>query len=246
MSGESIKTKAIVVRSANSGDNDKMLTLLSPEIGKITVIAKGVKSLKNKSRTGAGVLCYSEFVLKKIREGFYSLSQAELLESFSPLSESVEALSLANYLASLCEMCVQINESADSEVRLLLNSLYVLTKRPDKLHLIKAVFELKMCEIFGVMPEFNKECPCGKPALYFCVTDGEMRCTEHRGEKNVLLSKELYSILSYISNSSLRDSLYMNCNYGEISKISQITEPFLEYHLGKLPKALNYLHNILK
>ncbi len=246
MSGESIKTKAIVVRSANSGDNDKMLTLLSPEIGKISVIAKGVKSLRHKSHTSARVLCYSEFVLKKLRDGFYSLSQAELLESFSPLSESVEALSLANYLASLCEMCVRINESADSEVRLLLNSLYVLTKRIDAIYLIKAVFELKMCEIFGVMPEFNEECPCGKKAQYFSVTDGEIRCTEHKGEKNVPVSKELFAILSYISNSSLRDSLYMSCNNEAVSQISQITEPFLEYHLGKLPKALNYLHNILK
>ncbi len=246
MSGESIKTKAIVVRSINSSDNDKMLTLLSPEMGKITVVAKGVKSLHHKSRGSVQMLCYSEFVLKKLRDGFYSLVSAELLEGFRPICESVELLAAGNYFASLCEMCIQANMGADEEVRLLLNTLYVLSKRPDALYLIKAVFEIKLMEICGIMPEFENECPCGSEANYFCIPDGEVRCKEHRDDQCVPMTKGMLAFSLYISNSSLRDSLFANCNFDDAAKLSSIIEPFLEYHLGKLPNSLQYLHNILK
>ena len=44
------KLNAIVVSAAQSGENDKLLTLLSPEEGKLTVIAKGVRSLMHQRR----------------------------------------------------------------------------------------------------------------------------------------------------------------------------------------------------
>ena len=70
-----VRTKALIVRTANSGDNDRVLTAVSPELGKISVIAKGVKSLKNKNGAATGGLCYSDFVLKEGRE-LYSLMSA--------------------------------------------------------------------------------------------------------------------------------------------------------------------------
>ena len=39
-----IKTRGIVLRAQNMGDADKMLTVLSAELGKISVSAKGIKS----------------------------------------------------------------------------------------------------------------------------------------------------------------------------------------------------------
>ena len=86
MSESTVKINAIVVRAKDSGENDRLLTLLSPEMGKLSVSAKGVKSLKHKSRSACMPLAYSSFVLKKIKDGLYSLSSADLIESFSSLS----------------------------------------------------------------------------------------------------------------------------------------------------------------
>ena len=246
MSGESIKTKAVICRTANSGENDKMLTLLSSELGKISVIAKGVRSLKHKSRGAVGVLCYCDFVLKKIKDGLYSLVSAELIEGFRPLSESVELLSAGNYFANLCEICVMQGTSANEEVSLLLNALYMLGKRPDSIYLIKAVFEIKLCSLSGIMPEFEENCPCGERATHFCISDGEVRCESHKTNDCVFLSPGVLNLSCYISQNSLRDAFFVVCNKEDAQKISSVTEPFLEYHLGKLPNSLSYLHNILK
>ena len=45
MAENTVKINAIVAKSVQSGENDRTLTLLSPEMGKLTVVAKGVRSL---------------------------------------------------------------------------------------------------------------------------------------------------------------------------------------------------------
>ncbi len=246
MSDDTIKLNAIVIKAAKSGENDKMLTLLSQEEGKVTVLAKGLMSLKHKSKSACAPLCYSSFVLKKVKDGFYTLISAELNESFRPLSEDVVLLSYGAYFASIAEMCVQSGVSADEEVRLLLNTLYVLCKRPDDAPLIKAVFEFKIMELCGIVPEFEYECPCGNEGGFFSVSEGEVRCAEHKTPDAIQIGKAHIQLAKYITESSLKDALFCRFDKRVASSLSSITEPFLQYHLGNLPNSLSYLHSIIK
>lgn len=246
MSDDTIKLNAIVIKATKSGENDKMLTLLSQEEGKVTVLAKGLMSLKHKSKSACAPLCYSSFVLKKVKDGFYTLISAELNESFRPLSEDVVLLSYGAYFASLAEMCVQSGVSADEEVRLLLNTLYVLCKRPDDAPLIKAVFEFKIMELCGIVPEFEYECPCGNEGFFFSVSEGEVRCAEHKTPEAVSIHKAQIQLAKYITESTLKDALFCKCDKAVSSALSSVTEPFLRYHLGNLPNSLDYLHSIIE
>ena len=246
MSDETTKLNAIVVKAAKSGENDKMLTLLSQEEGKVTVLAKGVMSLKHKSKSACAPLCYSSFVLKKVKDGFYTLISAEFIESFRTLSEDVVLLSYGAYFSSLAGMCVQSGVPASEEVRLLLNTLYVLCKRPDEGSLIKAVFEFKIMELCGIVPEFEYECPCGDDGTFFCISDGEVRCTAHKTEDSIPIQKAQIQLAKYITESSLKDALFAVCAKEVSVSLSLVTEPFLQYHLGDLPNSLDYLHAIIK
>lgn len=245
MSDTNVKIRGIVIKSNQSGENDRVLSLLSPEMGKLTVIAKGVRSLKHQSRASAAVLSYSSFVLKKIKDGFYSLVSAEVIESFRNLSEDIELLSYGAYFASLCEMCVQHEVPADEEVRLLLNSLYILGKRKNEAYVVKTVFEIKLCELCGIMPEFDKFCPCGEPASSFSISDGEMRCTVHADNNCISLSPSALAFAVYIVQNPLKESLFAQCSFSDCMLLWKAIESFISYHLGTLPKSLTFLHNLV-
>lgn len=246
MSETTVKTNAIVVRSKESGENDRLLTLLSPSMGKLTVTAKGVRSLKHKSRSSVMPLSYSSFVLKKIKDGLYSLTSADLIESFSALSSDVTLLSYGSYFADLCRTCIQSGSESEEEVRLLLNTLYVLCKRRDCAPLLKIVFELKLAELCGIMPDIDEVCPCGENGAFFSVSDGEMRCSLHKDSSCLPISEKEISVLKYIMQSNLKDALFMECDEFCAFSLSKITEAFLGYHLGFLPNSLTFLHNITK
>jgi len=50
MAERSFNTKAIVLKRVNVGETDRIITLLSPEQGKIVAVAKGVRKLKSSNR----------------------------------------------------------------------------------------------------------------------------------------------------------------------------------------------------
>ena len=60
-----IKTKGIVLGVANSSDNDKVLTILTPDIGKISVFCKGAKKSKSALLNATEYLSFSEIIIYK-------------------------------------------------------------------------------------------------------------------------------------------------------------------------------------
>ncbi|MBR5536181.1 MAG: DNA repair protein RecO [Clostridia bacterium] len=239
---EPLKIKGIVVNAANWGDNDKMLTALTKEKGVITIAAKGVKSLKNKNAPSAAPLCYSDFVLKKSGDA-YSLVSADVIESFYALREDVINLSYGVYFAQLAAFSVGRDNFAEDEIRLLLNSLYMLCKYPERRDVLKCAFELKLCEYAGFAP-YMESCSCGEEGVYFDVSSGEMVCPIHRTEHSRKLSPYAVKVFQYVQNADLKETLTFDVDTSISNEVSLLTEEFLSHQLGRLPKGLEYIKKI--
>lgn len=237
--GNIVKVKAIVVKSVAYGDNDKMLTVLSAERGVMHVSAKGVKSLKNKNSAAASALCCSEMILKESGD-VYSLSSADVIESFYPLRESVEALSYGVYFAQLAAMCVGEGVEAPEELRLVLNTLFVLAKYPSRRDVLRAAFELKLCEIVGVAPIVG-QCSCGGSGEYFDSAQGESVCRMCRTESSVKVSPSAVKVMEYILESDIKNALLFDTPIAVAREVSKLIESFMHFQFGKLPKSLEYL-----
>ena len=60
-----IKTKGIVLMENNLGDYDKMLTILTPGLGKIGCAAKGARRPKSLLMAGSQFLCFADYTIYK-------------------------------------------------------------------------------------------------------------------------------------------------------------------------------------
>ena len=92
-----IKTKGIILKELASGDEDKLLTILTEDRGVIFAYARGARRFKNRLAPSTGLLCYSSMVLFWNRDR-YSLDYADSIEQFFELRQSVEKLALASIL----------------------------------------------------------------------------------------------------------------------------------------------------
>ncbi len=177
---------ALVIRSQDYGENDKLLTLLSSEKGKISLIVKGGKSLRNKNMVCSQLLCYSEFQLSE-KNGFYCLSEAYLIEQFYNLRLDIVRNAGAQYAADVAgEVCVQ--GSGDGDIlNLTLNTLYMFSESDRNPDIIKAVFEMRCASLAGFMPDVTCCCKCGRehhPQMYLDVMNGVITCGECLGEND--------------------------------------------------------------
>ena len=180
-----IVTDALVIRSSEYGENDRLLTLLSPEHGRMQVIAKGARKMVSKQMQCAQLFCYANYELYEKR-GMYWLRSGNIQSSFYRLSENLEAMALAHYLCDVAgDLCGE-EVGAESLLRLLLNCLYVLSEKDIPPSLVKAVFEFRSMAMSGFYPYSVDQCSiCQKKmtgnadpqaVMYWDVSDGRMSC----------------------------------------------------------------------
>ena len=95
------KTDALLLKAVDYGENDKMVTLLTADRGKIGASMKGVKKASAKLRFAAQPFCFAEYVLSE-KSGRNTVISAALHDGFYPLREDVNKFYAA---ATVCEVC---------------------------------------------------------------------------------------------------------------------------------------------
>ena len=96
------RTDALVLRTADYGENDKMLTLLTADRGKLAAGIKGVRKAGAKLRFAAQPFCFAEYVLAT-RGGRNTVASASLYDGFYPLRENVNAYYAAAVVMEACD-----------------------------------------------------------------------------------------------------------------------------------------------
>lgn len=173
-----IVTKGIVLRETETKETDKILTLLTEEQGKISVIARGVRRKSCRYAACAQSLAWSEWTLYQKGDWYYA-NEGSTLELWNGLRNDLEALSLGFYLAELTEAVTTENVPAPELLRHLLNGLYALSSLHKPAALVKPAFELKLLCQSGYEPLADRCAYCGcpdpeKPMLD--VVQGVLRC----------------------------------------------------------------------
>ena len=171
---------ALVLREVNVGENDKMLTLLTPENGRIGVMAKGSRSVKSKTLASAQPFTYGNYEIYE--KGDYKWPRGgSTIEGFYGIRNDIERLSLAAYIADVaCELSVEEESSFDT-LRMTLNTLYAISNAIRPLSVIKGVYELRAAASAGFSPNLSgcKYCKRGDAdGLYLDVMNGCVVCSE--------------------------------------------------------------------
>lgn len=104
-----VKTDAVVLQTLDYKDDDKLLTLFSPSLGKITAGIRGVKKPKARLAFAAQPFAFCEYVLAE-KSGRYTVTSAYLHESFFDLRTDVERFYAACAAAEVARTVAVENE----------------------------------------------------------------------------------------------------------------------------------------
>lgn len=176
-----IKTDGIIIREGATGEQDRIVTVLTRQAGVIKAFANGARNPKNKNVSSTGLLCYCDFLITKTKKGVYIIREAVAKEVFFSLRSDIVKLSLAQYFAELTYELSPREEDSSEFLSLLLNSVYMLTTDKKELLLIKAVFEMRMVSLAGYMPDIFSCRSCEKTdsdTMYFDVAVSEIYCSD--------------------------------------------------------------------
>ncbi len=207
---EIVTTDAVILREAPYKENDRILTILTPKYGIMTLLAKGVRNITSKNSPAVQLFCFSELELMKSGNR-YTLKTAHLKDAFHAICRDLLRYSLACYVSDVIgTFCTGDNDETDA-FRLVLNMFYALSNNPEKpVWLIKAAFELKLCSVCGFMPDFDVCGFCGLPheeendlnfksgtKYLFSFSESALVCEKCRGELRTAYTESGTQYLPY-------------------------------------------------
>lgn len=165
----SITTQAIVLRHADYREHDRMLTLLSPSMGRIEALCRGCKRPQSPLLSASEWFALGEYVFYT-GKGHLTVTACSLTETFFPLRTDYEKLKYATYLLSIAEAAAQPGDRAVELFTLLARSLSRLAYSDMDAKAVCAAFLLHFSAISGYRPRLHHCVHCGKR-----LEDGEIR-----------------------------------------------------------------------
>jgi DNA repair protein RecO len=116
------KTEGIIIKKANLGEFDRLITIYSKDFGKIIVKAKAVRKNQAKLRGHLELFLRSHLMIAPGR-GWDIVTGAETIESFPYLHQHLSSLAAAYYLAELIDQLI-VGPEKDENIWLLLLSSF--------------------------------------------------------------------------------------------------------------------------
>lgn len=177
-----VSTDALVLKSQPVGDRDRLLVLLTGELGVVRAFARGARSAKSKLSGATAQLVYGHYVLYRGKDA-YSVDEAGAEQVHIELSRDLSRLALAQYLCELSMSLAPEESEAHDWLRLMRCALFLLERGGKDLRLVKCASELRLLTMSGYMPDILM-CPeCGAyeaAEMDFFPLDGTLLCSECR------------------------------------------------------------------
>ncbi len=207
--------RGIVLKTIDYKENDKKLTILTLQEGKIQVTARGAKKANSKLKAFCQSFCFADFELTQGKAG-YILTGVRSIDTFFDLTSDYDKFSYAiSILEILDKICIE-NQVYDE---LFFNALICIkdicySQIEPRLLLCKFLVYVLSSEGY----DFNlNECSnCKKPLKsekFLNLSSGEIVCSECKGGDFVQVENGVFSTLKIVSQNS-----YDNLNTIKISK----------------------------
>ena len=172
-----VKTKGIIIAENNLGDFDKMLTMLTPGLGKISCVAKGARRPKSALLGGTQLFCFGEYVMFS-GTNTYHINSCETIEIFYKIRTDLDKLKYAIHIDKIIQDVTQENQNSYKILQLFLNTLYIISETNKDLEFILSIFKFRLLSLLGFFPQIEKCLVCGEHENlnFFSIQQNGFKC----------------------------------------------------------------------
>ena len=231
-----LKTKGIVLVENNLSDYDKMLTILTPGMGKISCTAKGARRPKSLLMAGTQFLCFADYLIYKGNDT-YSINSCETIEFFYNIRTDLDKYKYAVHITKIILDVTNENENSYRTLQLFLNTLYTISETDKNLDLILAIFKLRLMCILGFKPQVEKcvNCNIEEDIKYFSLKDNGFKCSScgKSDKSSIELMPVTVDAIKYITLAPAKKIFSFNVPENSIKELEIISKLYLNEKLEK-------------
>ena len=240
-----LNTDGLIIREKSAGEQNKTVTVLTRDYGIVRAYVYGAKKLGSKTGAATQLFAFSELGFKESR-GSYIIEAGKPKEVFFGLRQDIRKIALAQYFAELSEALTPENENAEEYLRLILNSLKILTDSKKDEKIVKSVFELTVLSLSGYMPHIVACDGCGKyedEYMCFDTENGNIFCSSC-SNAGMRVPMSVISAVRHILLCDRQKIFSFNLNEANLRILGDLTEKYTLSTLQRKFKTLDFYHVI--
>ena len=239
-----------MLKRRDFGEADRILTVFTPEHGKLTLLAKGVRKTKSRKAGHVELFTDSLFLIAKGRT-WDLVSQAEMIDSFRALHENLLRTGYAYTVSEIIDGFTQERDSHPPMFVLLKETLSRLAASNEaQLPLVARYFDLHMLGLAGYQPQLFRCVECHEllePVTnYFSVAEGGVLCPKH-GEGRIgaePLPLPLFKTLRFIQTREWDVVARLDLSEGLQAELERLLQSMLIYHLERNLRSVAFLRTV--
>jgi DNA repair protein RecO (recombination protein O) len=235
------RTHAVILRRRDQGDADRILTVFTPNYGKLELIGKGICKTTSRNSGHLELFAHSSLQIAKGRT-WDIVAEAVMVESFSAMRNDLDKIGAANYIAELVDSFTETGDENLPLWELLLLALRELdTQSTDddaKRGLLLHWFELQLLALAGFQPQLFTCLACDEdlaPVINFLnLSEGGFYCPDCAAQRRDLeaIEPDTLKVLRFLQTRT----------WAEVNRFS--VRPLLVSRAGNL--LYRYLFSVLE
>lgn len=149
-------TKGIVLKRVNYGEADRIVTFLTPEHGKLSLMVRGVRKLKSKLAGGIELFSVSDLTFVEGKRDLGTLISSRLDVHYGRIVKNIDRVQLGYELINLLNRATE-DHPEPAYFHLLQQAFAALDSEKINEHLIKLWFQAQLLQLAGHAPNLQTD-----------------------------------------------------------------------------------------
>ncbi|KAB8128736.1 DNA repair protein RecO [Gracilibacillus oryzae] len=237
------KVEGIILKTQDYGETHKIVTLLTPTMGKFGAIARGAKKTKSRMAAITQPFIHGSFLVQP-GSGLATIQQGEVIHSFRKIREDIFLTAYTSFLAELTDKVLDPKQYDPLHYKQLLQTLEWFEQDKDP-EILTMIYEWKMYQAAGFAPIVDNCVNCGRKEKlsHFSIQEGGILCQfcHHKDSYAYMLNENLYKLLRIFSWVSLDRIGNISVKEENKAILKQIMDQYYERYGGYFLKSKRFL-----
>lgn len=245
------KTPAIVIKSFDYGEADRIVTFLSPEVGRLTALAKSARQSRRRFSNSLEPLSrVTLFYTERPNRDLGRIDSCELVRAHSQLRRDLNRLAAATCLAELAGEIVGTEERVRDIFVTLEHALHLLDQGLPPESLLCS-FLIRLLALAGYGPRWHACLSCQqvpRGSLWFSAAQGGIicdRCARQTADRLYPLQVGSWKLLRLAQTLPLEKLSRLRFSAPALRQCLALVEGFILHHWGRELRSFAFLKKIL-
>ncbi len=242
------RVSAIVLKRREQGEADRLLTVMTRDRGKLTLLAKGVRKPASRKAGHIEPFTYVELLVAK-GKSLDLVTQAETLEAHRALREDLWRSSWAYYVVELADAFTQDEDPNALFFDLVLETLGRLNAGVDPALAVR-YYELHLLSLVGYQPQLFRCVQCDAPLQpevnFLSLERGGALCPSHGSHhpETIALPVPVLKVLRFMQTRPWEQVAQLQLSPAVSRQVESILARYIVYHLERTLRSPAFLEKL--